>query len=74
MASHAGDRRVQEDEVRADWERKGESGGVRIVYFYRHHDGRVCFATLIRKSETENLTKAERNHLAELAKMLKRAP
>ena len=53
---------------------KGKSGGVRIVYFYRHHDGRVCFATLIRKSETENLTKAERNQLAELAKILKRAP
>jgi hypothetical protein len=51
---------------------KGKSGGVRIIYFHRDHDGRVSFATLIRKSETENLTKAERNQLAELAKMLKR--
>jgi hypothetical protein len=74
MADHSGDRRLQEDEVRAYRQRQRQSGGVRIFYFYRGHDGRMYFATLIRKSDTENLSKAERNHLAELAKMLKQTP
>ena len=50
---------------------KGKSGGVRVIYFYRDSDKRVSFATMIRKSDRANLTKAERNELAKLAKQLK---
>ena len=52
---------------------KGKSGGVRVIYFYRDSDNRVSFATIIRKSDRANLTKAERNELAKLAKQLKRS-
>ena len=53
---------------------KGKSGGVRVICYYRGRDGRVSLATVIRKSESENLTKAERNQLAALAKELEKAP
>ena len=54
------------------WKREGsgKSGGVRVIYYY--HDGRypLFLLTLFGKSEKSNISKAERNVLAKLAKRL----
>ena len=54
------------------WKREGtgKSGGVRVIYYY--HDDRypLFLLTLFGKSEKSNISKAERNILAKLAKQL----
>jgi hypothetical protein len=50
---------------------KGKSGGVRAIYYF--HDRRIPLdlLTVFGKGEKDNLTKAERNELAELVVILK---
>lgn len=54
------------------WRRggQGKSGGVRVIYYY--HDDRMplYLLTLFAKGEKANLTKAERNALANLVEVL----
>ncbi len=54
------------------WKRdnKGKSGGVRVIYYYHHEDIPLYLLTLFGKGEKINITKAERNELAELVKVL----
>jgi hypothetical protein len=49
---------------------KGKSGGVRVIYYY--HDERIplYLLTVFGKNEQANLTKADRNALSKLAKIL----
>jgi hypothetical protein len=49
---------------------KGKSGSTRIVYFYHNHSMPLFLLTAFGKNEQENLTKAERNELAGLTKLL----
>ena len=50
--------------------KKGKSGGVRIIYYY--HDERIplYLMTMFGKNERANLTKADRNALSKLVKIL----
>ena len=54
------------------WSRggQGKSGGVRVIYYY--HDARMplYLLTLFAKGDKANLTKAERNVLADLVDIL----
>jgi len=54
------------------WKRKGigKSGGVRVVYYYYSDKVPLFLLTVFGKSGKENLTKAERNELAKLTKLL----
>lgn len=49
---------------------KGKSGGVRVIYYY--HDERIplYLLTMFGKNEQANLTKADRNSLSKLVKIL----
>jgi hypothetical protein len=49
---------------------QGKSGGVRVIYY--HHDDLMplYLLTLFAKGDKENLTKAERNNLADLVDVL----
>lgn len=49
---------------------KGKSGSTRIIYFYHNPAMPLFLLTAFRKSEQENLTKADRNELAGLTKIL----
>jgi len=49
---------------------KGKSGSARIIYFYHNPTMPLFLLTAFRKSEQENLTKADRNELAGLTKIL----
>ena len=50
----------------------GKSGGVRIIYYF-HDPGRPVFLlTVFAKNERDNLSKAERNALAKVAKAVAR--
>jgi hypothetical protein len=49
---------------------KGRSGSTRIVYFYHNTAIPLFLLTAFSKNERENLTKAERNELAGLTKLL----
>jgi len=49
---------------------KGKSGGYRVVTFYSGVDIPVFLLTAFSKGEKANLTKAERNALAQLTKEL----
>ena len=54
------------------WARQGmgKSGGVRVIYYF-HNDGMPLYAlTIYGKGEKDNLSKAERNDLANLVDML----
>ena len=57
------------------WTRQGsgKSGGVRVIYYY--HDERIplYLLTVFGKGEKDNLSKAERNELAELVQLLVKA-
>lgn len=57
------------------WAREGggKSGGVRVIYYY--HDERIplYLLTLFGKSDIANLSKAQRNELASLVKLLVKA-
>jgi hypothetical protein len=54
------------------WRRggQGKSGGVRVIYYY--HDGLMplYLLTLFAKGDKANLTKSERNDLADLIDVL----
>ena len=54
------------------WRRKGmgKSGGVRVVYFYYNEQLPVFLLTVFGKAEKSNLSKAERNELAKLTRLL----
>jgi hypothetical protein len=49
---------------------KGKSGGVRIVYYFHNEFTPLFLLSLFGKSEKANLTKAERNDLANLTSIL----
>ena len=49
---------------------KGKSGSTRVIYFYHNSDMPLFLLTAFSKSERENLSKAERNELAGLTKLL----
>lgn len=51
-------------------EGKGKSGGVRVVYFFHNESMPVFMLSIFGKGEKENLSKAERNDFAKLAKAL----
>lgn len=44
----------------------GKSGGVRIIYYFHDEDMPLYLLTLFAKGDRANLSKAERNELAEL--------
>ena len=50
---------------------KGKSGGVRIVYYYYNETMPVFLLTMFAKNEKVDLTKAERNALAKVARALR---
>jgi hypothetical protein len=54
------------------WRRnhKGSRGGVRVIYYFHNETMPLYLLTLFGKGEKENLTKAERNALASLVKLL----
>lgn len=58
---------------KARWSRSGsgKSGGVRVAYYYVGHRGIIYMLLVFRKSEKSNLSKAERNALYKLTKVLK---
>ncbi|MDQ7075291.1 MAG: type II toxin-antitoxin system RelE/ParE family toxin [Gammaproteobacteria bacterium] len=49
---------------------KGKSGGVRIVYYYHNETVPVFLLSVFGKSEQANLSKAERNELAKIMRIL----
>jgi len=49
---------------------KGKSGGYRLITFYRTKAGEVFLLTVFSKGERANLSKAERNALADIVKQL----
>ena len=51
---------------------KGKSGGVRVIYYYYNESAPVYLFSLFGKNEKENLSKAERNKLAQVAALIKK--
>jgi len=51
----------------------GKRGGYRVVYFYCDERLPVLLAAVYAKSDRDNLTKADRNALAEVAASIKQA-
>lgn len=54
------------------WSRggRGKSGGVRVIYYFHSEAIPLYLLTLFAKNERSNLSKAERNELAELVGLL----
>ena len=54
------------------WRRggQGKRGGLRIIYYYHDESMPLYLLTLFAKGDKANLTKAERNELADLVDML----
>jgi hypothetical protein len=50
---------------------RGKSGGVRVVYYYHNDSMPVFLLTVFAKNEKANLTRAERNALAKVARSLR---
>lgn len=50
----------------------GKSGGVRTVYFYYDPQRPIYAVAIYGKAKQENMTKAQRNALFELSKLLKK--
>ena len=50
---------------------KGKSGSVRVVYYFYNDTMPVFLLTVFAKNERDNLSKAERNTLAKLARALR---
>ena len=48
----------------------GKSGGVRVIYFFRHMRMPLYLITVYAKSAQDNLTKAERNAMKQLVTVL----
>lgn len=57
------------------WSRgsRGKSGGVRVIYYFHSESIPLYLLTLFAKNERANLTKEERNELAELVGLLVQA-
>lgn len=51
-------------------EGSGKSGGVRVIYFFHNQSMPLYLLTVFGKGEKANLSKAERNELAKLVKLL----
>jgi hypothetical protein len=49
---------------------KGKSGGIRVIYYYHNETIPLFLLTAFGKNEKDNLSKAERNDLASLTKLL----
>ncbi|MEX2516672.1 MAG: type II toxin-antitoxin system RelE/ParE family toxin [Gammaproteobacteria bacterium] len=49
----------------------GKSSGVRVIYYYHNQSTPLFLLTLFAKGDKPNLTKSERNELAELAQILR---
>jgi hypothetical protein len=49
---------------------RGKSGGVRVVYYFHSDAMPLYLLTMFAKSERANLSKAERNDLADLVDLL----
>ena len=49
---------------------KGKSGGLRVIHYYHNQTAPLFLLTLFGKGEKANLSKAERNDLAKLTKMI----
>ncbi|QJC56075.1 Toxin HigB-2 [Polaromonas vacuolata] len=49
---------------------QGKSGGVRVIYYFYDEALPLYLLTLFAKGEQSNLSKAERNELADLVKIL----
>ena len=54
------------------WKREGmgKSGGVRVIYYYHNEQYPVFLLTVFGKSEQSNVSRAERNELAQLVRLL----
>lgn len=54
------------------WARSGtgKSGGIRVIYFFYNENIPLFLLTVFAKNEKENLSKAERNELAVLTRLL----
>ena len=57
------------------WRRgsQGKSGGVRVIYYFYDETMPLYLLTLFAKGDRENLSKAERNQMAGLTKLLVQA-
>jgi hypothetical protein len=49
---------------------QGKSGGVRVIYYFHSESMPLYLLTLFAKNERANISKAERNELAELVELL----
>jgi len=49
---------------------KGKSGGTRVIYYYHNDRVPLFLLTIYGKGKKDNLSQAERNALAKLAKLL----
>jgi hypothetical protein len=49
---------------------RGKSGGVRVIYYFHSEAMPLYLLTVFAKNERANLTKAERNELADLVETL----
>ena len=54
------------------WRRgsQGKSGGVRVIYYFHNETMPLYLLSLFAKNERANISKAERNELAELVELL----
>lgn len=54
------------------WAREGtgKSGGTRVIYYFHNENIPLFLLTIYGKGEKDNLSKAERNQLAKLVKIL----
>lgn len=52
---------------------RGKSGGVRVIYYYHGRNVPIFLLTLFAKNEKANLSKAERNALAAVARRIANA-
>ncbi len=56
--------------VRIPAKGKGKSGGARVVYYFHNEQIPVYLLTVFAKGDKDNLTKAERNQLAKVVKVI----
>lgn len=49
---------------------QGKSGGVRVIYYFHSESMPLYLLTLFAKNERANISKAERNELAEVVELL----
>jgi hypothetical protein len=73
LAQHPGSGDIIKDsggirKVRWKLEKKGKSGGVRVIYYWKRSDDEIWLLTLYKKSEQANISKKA---LKQIAKELK---